>query len=125
MSFLKFIWQLPQIILGWVYLTYLLDNEKILGIGEYRGIRFYTKQSKGSVSLGNVIFVSMNASNEVLRHEWGHTRQSLMLGPLYLIIIGIPSILWAATHKYIAPGKSYYWLFSESWANKLGDAHLK
>lgn len=30
----------------------------------------------------------------LLVHEYGHTIQSMILGPLYLIVIGIPSTLW-------------------------------
>ena len=33
-------------------------------------------------------------SERILVHEYGHTIQSLILGPLYLIVIGIPSLLW-------------------------------
>lgn len=60
------------------------------------------------------------ATDTTVRHEWGHTRQSLILGPLYLIVIGIPSIIWAATHRTIAPNKPYDWFYTESTANKLG-----
>lgn len=124
-EFIKLIWQLPQIIIGWIYYTYLSDKGMILAIEEYKGIRVYTKQSKGCVSLGNVIFVSEYTSRDVIKHEYGHIKQSLMLGPLYLIIIGIPSILWAITHKHIAPNKSYYWFYTEHWANKLASIDLK
>lgn len=33
-------------------------------------------------------------STRLLVHEYGYTIQSLIFGPLYLIIIGIPSTLW-------------------------------
>ena len=33
-------------------------------------------------------------SKRLLVHEYGHTIQSLILGPLYLIIMGIPSTIW-------------------------------
>ena len=44
-----------------------------------------------------------------------------MLGPLYLIIIGIPSISWAGLRRLIPTLKkiNYYSLYTESWANKL------
>lgn len=44
-----------------------------------------------------------------------------MLGPLYLIIIGIPSISWAGLRRLIPALKkiNYYSLYTESWANKL------
>lgn len=124
-EFIKFIWQSPQIFIGWMYYTYLLDKGMILAIEEYKGIRVYTKQSSGCVSLGSYIFISSKATRDVIKHEYGHIKQSLLLGPLYLIIIGIPSILWAITHKIVAPNKSYYWFYTEHWANKLAGVDLK
>ena len=71
----------------------------------------------GSVSLGSYIIVS---SESVLRHEFGHRRQSIMLGPLYLVIIGLPSLLWCILHMYTPLGrKNYYSFYTEAWAEKL------
>lgn len=118
---LKFIWQLPQIVAAFIYYTYLHCKDEILDVCTYQGtVVLIKKTSCGSVTLGNHIFLSPRATDTTVKHEYGHTRQSLMLGPLYLIIIGIPSILWAATHHTLAPGKSYYWFYTERWANKLG-----
>jgi hypothetical protein len=120
MEIIKAFWQLPQIIAASIYLMYLQGKDEILDTCTYLDtIVFIKKHDPGSVTLGNYIFLSSAATDITVRHEWGHTRQSLMLGPLYLIIIGVPSILWAATHKYIAPGKKYAWFFTEAWANKL------
>lgn len=57
--------------------------------------------------------------NFIKDHEWGHTRQSLYLGPLYLLIIGLPSIIWAMIHTPNSK-KSYYFFYTERWADKLG-----
>lgn len=120
MSILKYIWQLPQNLLGLLYLGYLVAENQIPVISEYKGVKVYQKYSSGSVTLGEYIFISPRATENTVRHEWGHTRQSLLLGPLYLIIIGIPSILWAMTHRTIAPGKPYNWFYTEAWADRLG-----
>lgn len=120
-NFLKYIWQLPQNIIALIYLGYLIAENQIPAVEKYKGAKVYTKYSSGCVTLGNYIFVSSRATENTIKHEWGHTRQSLLLGPLYLIIIGIPSILWAVTHKAIAPDKSYNWFYTEAWADKLGD----
>ena len=123
MEALKFIWQLPQVIVAFLYYLYLKYMDEIMDTCTYQGaIVFIKRNPTGSVTLGQHIFLSPRATDNTIRHEWGHTRQSLMLGPLYLIIIGIPSILWAVTHKVIAPGKNYYDFYTESWANKLGGA---
>ena len=121
MEVLKFIWQLPQVIAAFIYYWYLKYKDEILDTCTYQGaIVFIKRKSCGSVTLGNNIFLSSRAAKGVVDHEWGHTRQSLMLGPLYLIIIGLPSIIWTMTHKYIAPGKDSYDFPTERWANKLG-----
>ena len=50
------------------------------------------------VSLGKFIFVPKSAGKDpsefLLNHEYGHTIQSLILGPLYLPLIGAPSFAW-------------------------------
>lgn len=120
-SVLKYIWQLPQNIIALIYLSYLIVENQIPAITKYKEIKVYTKYSSGSVTLGNYIFISPKATENTIKHEYGHTRQSLYLGPLYLIIIGIPSILWAMIHKTIAPDKLYSWLYTEAWADKLGN----
>lgn len=118
---IKFLWQLPQTVVALIYFLYLRYKDEILDTCTFQGaIVFIKKESYGSVTLGNHIFLSSKATDTTVRHEWGHTRQSLILGPLYLIIIGIPSIIWAATHKSIAPNKPYDWFYTEAWANKLG-----
>lgn len=112
---------MPQNIIALIYLSYLIVENQIPAITKYKGIKVYTKYSSGSVTLGNYIFISPRATENTIKHEYGHTRQSLYLGPLYLIIIGIPSILWAMIHKTIAPDKLYNWFYTEAWADKLGN----
>ena len=122
MEILKYFWQLPQLIAALIYYWYLKRKDEILDTCTCQGaIVFIKRKSCDSVTLGNHIFLSPRATDTTVRHEWGHTRQSLTLGPLYLIVIGIPSIIWAATHRIIAPNKPYDWFYTEAWANKLGD----
>lgn len=122
MEILKYFWQLPQLIAAFIYYQYLKSKDEILDTCTCQGaIVFIKRKSCGSVTLGSYIFLSPRATDTTVRHEWGHTRQSLILGPLYLIVIGIPSIIWAATHRTIAPNTDYFDFFTEKWANKLGD----
>lgn len=120
-DFLKFIWQFPQNLIALIYREYLNGKGVMLAIEYYKGIIiYYTKDTVGNVSLGDSIFISATASSRIVKHEWGHTRQSLILGPLYLIVIGIPSVIWTSIHKKIAPNTSYFDFFTEKWADKLG-----
>ena len=123
MEVLKFLWQLPQIMAAFIYFLYLDCKGGIVSTCSYKDANVVIKRKYGGcVTLGDHIFLSPRASENTIRHEYGHTRQSLILGPLYLIVIGIPSIIWAATHHVIAPSKSYDWLYTERWADKLGGA---
>ena len=61
--------------------------------------------------------------NRLLVHEYGHTIQSLILGPLYLIVIGIPSTMWAFLFEKKRKDEQipYGAFFTEKWANRLGE----
>ena len=62
-----------------------------------------------------------------VKHEYGHAIQSVYLGPLYLIIIGLPSVLgnlydriFHKNWKSVDRIKWYYNQPVEKWADKLG-----
>ena len=62
---------------------------------------------------------------ELLVHEYGHTIQSLIFGPLYLPVFAIPSFVWAgapALRRRRREGKLYYYdFYPERIANLLGE----
>ena len=76
------------------------------------------------LSLGFFIFVPKASSRPLLIHEYGHTMQSLLLGPLYLIVVVVPSLIWAglpALARYRTRAKvSYYAHPIEHWADLAG-----
>lgn len=116
---LMYLWQLPQNLLGTLYRDLLACKEKVYLVNSTEDFTLYAKDTPGSVTLGRHIFISSRAGSNTIKHETGHVKQSQILGPLYLPLIGMPSILWAAIHKKIAPKKSYYSFYTEKWANKL------
>jgi hypothetical protein len=65
----------------------------------------------GGISFGPVVIGGHGFSD--YQHEFGHTWQSRVLGPLYLLIVGIPSLISAATSSYA----EHNTFFSEEWAN--------
>jgi hypothetical protein len=71
------------------------------------------------VSLGKYIIVSEDFSDDTIMHEYGHCKQSMYLGWLYLPIIGLPSLIWNCVCQYT--NKDYYWFYTEKWADKLGE----
>lgn len=121
-NILMYIWQLPQHIVGLILLLFIKGEVK----HKFDGINYYFYDPfPGGISLGNYIITGNNWS-ETIKHEYGHTIQSRMLGPLYLFVIGIPSLIWASyfknTTKYTS--KQYYKFYSEKWANKLGKVKI-
>ncbi|MCU7947074.1 MAG: hypothetical protein KZQ72_10615, partial [Candidatus Thiodiazotropha sp. (ex Cardiolucina cf. quadrata)] len=62
----------------------------------------------------------------VLLHEYGHYLQSLLLGPLYLPLIGLPSICWASIKKAgYFPAVPYHAFPTEWWAERLANPQQK
>lgn len=122
---LLYIWQLPQNFLGLLVLAFVGANVPY----DIRGNRhrwpssffFFSDRMSGGISLGQYVILSARYLGDAKAwdHERGHHLQSMILGPLYLFVIGIPSLLWAAWWN---PKRSrdYYWFYTERWADRLG-----
>lgn len=110
----------------------------------YHGAMVVIWKAKSSLSLGMFVFVTdkpyfyqkvkdvgseQEISQRLLVHEYGHTVQSLILGPLYLLIMGIPSTLWgllpSCAKKRREKQISYFSFFTERLANYLGEKVTK
>lgn len=50
------------------------------------------------MSLEDYLFVNPMSSQKSIQHECGHNKQSDILGPLYLIVVGISSLLHNIVH---------------------------
>lgn len=81
----------------------------------------------GGISLGLFIFTPDSEEEwcrQMAVHEYGHTWQSLILGPFYLIAVGIPSIIWCKCPGLIEIRKKkhlpYSAFYTERWADELG-----
>lgn len=129
-------WGVLQSLLGFLnFLLHIRERHYF-----YHGAVVTEWNDPSSVSLGMFVFVTKkpffydklkNAytmeelSQRLLVHEYGHTIQSLMLGPLYLIVMGIPSTLWgflpSCSKRRRTKQISYFSFFTEKWANHLGE----
>ena len=117
---LLYAWQLPQNLLGLLVIAFTRPSAAIPCSDCYSVVRA-SYRMRGGISLGRYAIISTSQCTTcTIRHELGHCRQSRMLGPLYLIVIGLPSIIWAALHSRLAPRKSYYWFYTERCADRLG-----
>lgn len=123
---IKYVWQLPQNLLGVLWknvkkesIIIDISNDDLRSV-EAKG---YLMKAGGTVTLGQYVFISQTYQDQsaVIRHECGHVKQSLILGPLYLIVIGIPSILHAWLNDYIGcdEEEGYSHFYTEKWADKL------
>lgn len=119
---LLFFWEFPQLILGLLFLIVL--KKRISVRRSYRDINIYfVKGFPGGISLSYFIFLNSDemANSRVIKHEYGHSIQSLYLGWSYLIIVGIPSIIRAIIWNTLRlEDEKYYNAFPENWADRLG-----
>lgn len=128
-NLILFIWQLPQHLLAILYIGYLVMMCKDLGVdSRYKQAIVIPCVMRGAITLGCYVFVGLNSEyRKTVKHELGHTIQSKILGPLYLIVIGIPSITYCGLRR-IFPSlrkKNYYNFYTERWANNLSEKHIK
>lgn len=123
MKALRYIWELPQNLLGLLLRVIYKGTDS-----EYDGavVRRSLKM-QGGISLGRYIIVSQFASKTTVMHEYGHCLQSRRLGWLYLLVIGLPSIVWAGLYgTVVKPTKNgYYRWYTERWADRLGGVERK
>ena len=113
------IWQLPQNLVALIMLL-ILQGETKHRLGS---IRFYFLRTfPGGITLGEYIIVGTK-QNLTVRHEFGHVLQSRYLGPLYLPVVGLCSLLHAWLNGVIGccdrHPEGYYHFWTEKWADRL------
>lgn len=119
--FLQCTWGFLQTLFGFVL---FMVNFRCRHFGFHGAVATAWKYNSG-ISLGLFVFVPDNSRlKSVLPHEYGHTIQSLILGPFYLLAIGLPSLIWAGVPFFVKLRKqrniSYYSFYTEKWADFYG-----
>ncbi len=131
-------WGLPQTLLGFILYLYWLPRAKTRYV--YHGALVTEWTVGGGISLGLFVFVAEKAGLHTLNgrelsadeskagmrvHEYGHCVQSLLMGPVYLIAVGLPSYLWANLPPLRRwrrkKGLPYCAVYPENLANALGE----
>lgn len=118
---IKWLWQFPQNMLA-LYIEGVLCQAAHREGKADGNIIIMNIVLPSAMSLGDYLFVSPMSSQRSIQHECGHSKQSDILGPLYLIVIGIPSLLHNIVHylcNKIGIKWNYYSFYTEYWANKL------
>lgn len=120
---LQFTWGLPVNMVGLV--VFLCCRRRCRGERFCNGVITWLPGDRGGLSLGIFIFLSVQDPRERDRlrvHEYGHTVQCLLLGPLYWIVIMIPSAIWF--HFFAGYRKKrripYDAFYCEHWATAWG-----
>lgn len=115
-------WGLPQTVAGAVVCLATPTRERRF---RFHGSIVTTWGRKSGLSLGPFVFLPPRASRRLLVHEYGHTIQSLVLGPLYLPAMALPSMVWAGLpalkRRRKLRGTSYYSFYTERLADALGE----
>ncbi len=93
----------------------------------YRGCIETQWNTRSGLSLGLFIFTPNDGipdAEKIRVHEYGHCIQSIVLGPLFLIV-GIISLLWGRLPYFAKCRKEknlpYTSCFVEAWASKWGE----
>jgi len=127
---LLFIWEFPQNLLGLLVYAIMKTRKKI-SYTEKENHHLFIETPNTGVSLGWFVFWTPASNrfsylkNDCRMHEYGHSRQSIMLGPLFLLVVGIPSVsrvLYSKWYrkKHGQPWNNYFKAFPENWADRLG-----
>jgi hypothetical protein len=127
---LSYTWGLPLNLIGLLVEVFL----KIFGFEyeNYGPCRAYKIGNNwGGFELGHVIIVNNNPSEHILNHEFGHSIQNAILGPFYLIVIWIPSMIryqYRRLQKRIDKNKElppYDSIWFEGSATELGYKYIE
>ena len=125
-----FVWELPQNVLGALDLAATVALRRVRRVRWERERLFVEVRGAGAVSLGLFVFwsrddtpyVRITSANK--EHEYGHSLQSRLLGPLYLPLVGLPSsarVVYAVLYRKLTGRRwdDYFRGYPEDWADRL------
>lgn len=134
MDMIHWTWELPQTLIGFFLFLFvkIFDNSYEANKNEeFEDLIIKTRALPAGISLGYYVFIKdysrlykshKKIENTLKKHELGHARQSFLLGPFYLIVIGLPSIIWNIFFRRYRRRNniSYYSFYTERWADAWG-----
>jgi hypothetical protein len=129
------LWELPQSALGALNLALHGVRRRVERVVVDRGrVMIELREGGAGVSLGAFVFWTRHdnpfvpVGPENRDHEYGHSIQSRLLGPMYLPLVGVPSVarvIYATAHRAITGRRwaHYYDGYPERWADRLGSVN--
>ncbi len=132
----RWFWEFPQCLVGVILVLFYKGT--LLRKLEYKdSIVYIYDKFPGGISLGQYLHVDFNklqwnkdwareSLRDSIKHEYGHSLDSKWQGPLYLLLTGLPSVLWLFIrrlhNKWCKEENkwNYYWFWTERRADKLG-----
>ena len=124
---LQWTWGIFQNMMGLCVWAFLMIRNPKRKRGRFDNAIVTSWSNSYSTGLGMFIFYGHGKAKdakEILVHEYGHTIQSCILGPLFIPVIGIPSTVWAFFPPFVKMRKEkrykYCDFYPEKWANYLG-----
>ena len=125
---LLMLWELPQNIIGaFLFVFFGVFSDSVI-FDEDDSLEMYSPMMRGAISLGVFqIYADKYLGSRVKYVELarklgeGNRKQSKMLGPLYIIVIGLPSLVWSALHSSVRRlgTVDYFSFYTERWADRL------
>lgn len=127
-------WCFPQTVIGIIY--FLISKNNHVKVEKYKHsiVTTLNREHTGGFCWGKYIFIDKTSNKDLIKHEYGHTLQSFILGPLYIPVIWIPSgynlylikkIDINDRERYLEAYNEYWKKFPEDWADKLGKVNRK
>lgn len=116
-------YEFPQNIMGDIFsqASNMFDNVDVYYHHDATVVARHSDENLSwGVTFGNKIN-TLNADEQMVAHEYGHKEQSRLLGPFYLPIVGVPSIVGCGLDKgNQSSGHKHRNEWYETWANRLG-----
>ena len=120
----RFTWESKQTVLG-NFVSHFRNNFWRTNIEYYHGATLVNRNGHRNNRWGMTLGSYINGYNleadpqkdRVFAHEYGHTKQSMVLGPLYLSIVGAPSIVGSISDDIGLSDHHREWY--EVWSNQM------
>lgn len=120
----RFTWESKQTVLG-NFVSHFRNNFWRTNVEYYHGATLVNRNGHRNNGWGMTLGSYINGYNleadpqkeRTFAHEYGHTKQSMVLGPLYLSLVGIPSIIGSVSDDIGLSDHHREWY--EVWSNQM------